>query len=315
MKSNIEVLTDRNLLSHFSRNEEDDWIVKFYAPWCGHCRNFAPMYQTLGSTIQQLQLHDGKDTSATSYPTEGGIDYQKKAYNLSHIQLGEVDCTEHMKLCEHFNITGFPTVKYINAEVSKSITFRKVRSLENLLDFVHTSKGILHPSPQSIPLLYKNMKDYRVDHIHYPHNHSHKVSLSTSKSIFFDSWQLNSMLCIAMLTLLALVLSIIQRKKALLDYEVDVDYEDRLSPSRVVYREKHHLHTAEDKHHLDLEEHQVLLEPPSSPSTVIPRKHQHISTGNETTESVNSLVHVGGDPTESGSHYLPAMSVSRNKRE
>lgn len=60
-------------------------FVKFYAPWCGHCKKLKPDWDALG----ELYDLDGKTF------------------------IGDVDCTADVSkdLCKKYDIKGFPTLK------------------------------------------------------------------------------------------------------------------------------------------------------------------------------------------------------------
>jgi thiol-disulfide isomerase/thioredoxin len=58
--------------------------VKFYAPWCGHCKSLAPAWS---------QLSDAFDDSKTAL-------------------IGDVDCTVHQGLCGEHGAKGHPTLKH-----------------------------------------------------------------------------------------------------------------------------------------------------------------------------------------------------------
>jgi thioredoxin-like negative regulator of GroEL len=44
-------LTDSNFDS-VVLNSEDMWLVEFYAPWCGHCKNLAPHWAQAASELK-----------------------------------------------------------------------------------------------------------------------------------------------------------------------------------------------------------------------------------------------------------------------
>jgi thiol-disulfide isomerase/thioredoxin len=44
-------LTDSNFDS-LVLNSEDMWLVEFYAPWCGHCKNLAPHWAQAASELK-----------------------------------------------------------------------------------------------------------------------------------------------------------------------------------------------------------------------------------------------------------------------
>jgi len=61
-------------------------FVKFYAPWCGHCKNLAPTWDKLATALK------GK------------------------AQIAKVDCTAHASICTEFNIEGYPTLIFQTAD-------------------------------------------------------------------------------------------------------------------------------------------------------------------------------------------------------
>lgn len=74
------------------KDSDQGWMVKFYAPWCGHCKKLAPEYAEAASTL----LDEG-------------------------IKLGKVDCTTSKKLHNRYKIDGFPTMHFF--KYGKQITY------------------------------------------------------------------------------------------------------------------------------------------------------------------------------------------------
>ena len=78
-KTDVVELTDSNF-EDLVLNSNELWLVEFFAPWCGHCKNLAPEWKRAASEL--------KGTA----------------------KLGAVDATVHSKYAGKYGVKGYPTI-------------------------------------------------------------------------------------------------------------------------------------------------------------------------------------------------------------
>ena len=80
----VEVLTDANF-DDTVLADSGLWLVKFYAPWCGHCKHLAPVYEEAAQKLRGQGL----------------------------MRLGKIDATVETGLAARYGVKGYPTLQYV----------------------------------------------------------------------------------------------------------------------------------------------------------------------------------------------------------
>eukprot|EP01038_Epipyxis_sp_PR26KG_P013201 gene13201-17689_t len=114
-----------------------DWLVKFYAPWCGHCKTLAPVFEKVATELK------------------------------GEINVAKIDVTANRDLGTRFEIKGFPTVKFFSK--GKVYTFKGRRSEEEFIQFVRGGYQIHEPEEVHPPLGF-------LGEIEYVYRHAYKTA-------------------------------------------------------------------------------------------------------------------------------------------
>lgn len=84
-------------------------FVKFYAPWCGHCKKLAPTWKNLAKHLQ------------------------------NKLTIAEVNCEDHGALCKSQGIQGYPTLIYYTEGVKTE--YNGGRKLDLLKSFAEKASA------------------------------------------------------------------------------------------------------------------------------------------------------------------------------
>ncbi|KAF0694796.1 Aste57867_14319 [Aphanomyces stellatus] len=85
----------------------DPWLLKFYAPWCGHCKRLAPLWDKLSADL---------------------------AASKSPVRVGKVDCTKHRRVCSRFNVNGYPSLYFVRE--GQVYAYEGPRTIDGFKEFV-----------------------------------------------------------------------------------------------------------------------------------------------------------------------------------
>ena len=102
-------LDDGNFDENVLKKSKELWLVEFYAPWCGHCKQLTPIF----------------DEAASKARTYG-------------MRMGKMDATASTVIASRYGVKGYPTLIYFrNNEPNK---YKASRTVEGFVEFAKTMK-------------------------------------------------------------------------------------------------------------------------------------------------------------------------------
>ena len=99
-------------------------LVEFFAPWCGHCKNLAPVYEELAADL---------------------------AFAKDKVSIAKVDADAEKGLGKRFGVQGFPTIKWFDGKSETPVTYEGGRDLDSLKEFVIEKTGIKLKKKKAAP--------------------------------------------------------------------------------------------------------------------------------------------------------------------
>jgi len=142
--SNVLDLTPKNFDSVIGKGKPG--LVEFFAPWCGHCKNLAPVYEQLGDAF---------------------------AHAKDKVVVAKVDADgEGRPLGSQYGVTGYPTIKWFNADGTVE-AYEGGRDLDTFASFITSKTGVkssIKPPPPPETLI---LDSHTFD----------EVALDTSKNV------------------------------------------------------------------------------------------------------------------------------------
>ena len=81
------------------------WLVEFYAPWCGHCKNLAPSWELAAKQLKGV------------------------------VKVGAVDMTTDQEIGAPYDVKGFPTLKWFGFDKKKPEDYNAGRDADAIREF------------------------------------------------------------------------------------------------------------------------------------------------------------------------------------
>ncbi|XP_003744350.1 protein disulfide-isomerase A6 homolog [Galendromus occidentalis] len=106
-------------------DSKDIWLVEFYAPWCGHCKNLAPHWAKAATQLK------------------------------GQVKLGAVDSTVYQELAQEYGVRGYPTIKYFPAgpkDSNSAEEYNGGRTADDIVAWASEKAAENAPPPEVVQL-------------------------------------------------------------------------------------------------------------------------------------------------------------------
>lgn len=113
--SEVVVLTSENF-DPVVLDESKYVLVDFYAPWCGHCKNLAPIYEQVATTFKLA-----KD-----------------------VVIANIDADKYRNLGENYGVSEFPTLKFFPKMNKAGKDYDGGHDLDAFVSFINANTGTSH---------------------------------------------------------------------------------------------------------------------------------------------------------------------------
>uniref|UniRef100_A0A7S1CFT0 Thioredoxin domain-containing protein n=1 Tax=Bicosoecida sp. CB-2014 TaxID=1486930 RepID=A0A7S1CFT0_9STRA len=112
--SDVVKLDAKNFKKEVLQSDEF-WLVEFYAPWCGHCKNLAPTWEKAATQLKSVA------------------------------RLGAVDATENQNLAQKYGVKGYPTIVEFGKDKKKPQPYQGGRELAAITGYVQNAAKSMPP--------------------------------------------------------------------------------------------------------------------------------------------------------------------------
>ncbi|KAG6593227.1 Protein disulfide isomerase-like 2-2, partial [Cucurbita argyrosperma subsp. sororia] len=110
--SSVVVLSPDNF-NEIVLDANKDVLVEYYAPWCGHCKSLAPIYEKV----------------ATAFKLEDGV------------VIANLDADKYRDLSGKYGISGFPTFKFFPKDNKDGEDYDGGRDVDDFVNFINLKSG------------------------------------------------------------------------------------------------------------------------------------------------------------------------------